>query len=276
MMKRPADHESFVYPSLPDKHFVGRSFSQAASRYDGVARLQRSVGERLLACLPRLASSPATIIDAGCGTGHFSARLLEVFPDARLMVLDLAEGMLRQAQARVSVAERCWLVRGDVESLPLADGSVDLVFSNLALQWCLDLPGVFAGFRRILRPGGIVLFSSFGAQTLCELRAAWGQVDTYSHVNAFCPMRTVKDALHTAGFGECFVESCVRRLHYPSVDGLMRELKALGAHNVTANRPRHLTAKGTLRKLIAAYEAQMPDGRIRASFEVVQGYARRG
>ena len=274
MLKRPADVKSSMYQSMPDKRLVGRSFSQAAPRYDGVAELQRRVGEQMLAGVPRFAPSPRTIVDVGAGTGYFAAGLLKAFPDSRLIALDLAEGMLRQVRARA--AERCWLVCGDAESLPLADESADLVFSNLALQWCLDLPEVFAEFRRILRPGGVALFSSFGAQTLCELRMAWRRVDAYSHVNAFYPAQTVEETLHAAGFAECSVESSVSRFYYPGVDALMRELKALGAHNVTFNRPRHLLGKGTLRKLIAAYQELMPDGQIMASFEVIQAYARRG
>lgn len=273
-MKRPADVRTSAYQSVPDKHLVRRSFSQAAPRYDGVAELQRRVGEQLLADFSGSAPAPGAIVDVGAGTGHFAARLLKVFPESRVIALDLAEGMLRQVRTRMS--ERCWLVCGDAESLPLADESVDLVFSNLALQWCSDLLGVFAAFRRILRPEGVALFSTFGAQTLCELRAAWGRVDAYSHVNAFHPARSVEEALYAAGFEECSVESSIIRLHYPGVEALMRELKALGAHNVTVNRPRHLTGKGALRKLIAAYQELMPDGRTAATFEVIQAYARRG
>ena len=276
MMKRPVDQAYPVNESLPDKRLVGRSFSRAAPRYDQVAELQRRVGEELLADLLGSSLRPRTIVDVGAGTGHFAARLLERFPDARLIALDLAEGMLRQIRARPNVKERGWLVCGDAESLPLADRSADVVFSNLALQWCLDLSAAFAEFRRILRPGGIVLFSSFGAETLCELRQAWRQVDGYSHVNAFCPKETVKEALIRAGFDQTTVRGSTVALAYPNVDALMRELKALGAHNVTVNRPRHLMGKEAMRKMLAAYEDLMPDGRIRASFEFIRGYALRG
>lgn len=275
-MRRAVDLARPALDARPDKRLVGSSFGRAAPGYDGVAELQRQVGEDLLAKALAQPGSPGTIVDVGCGTGHCADRLLQVYPQARLIALDLSEGMLRQTRGRPDLEGRGWLVCGDAESLPLAAQTVDLVFSNLALQWCLDLPAVFAGFKRILRPGGVVLFSSFGADTLCELREAWRQVDDYSHVNEFAPKKTVETTLGAAGFDEFAVRSSLRRLDYPSVDALMRELKGLGAHNVTVNRPRHLTGKGAVRKMIAAYEALMPEGRIRGGFEIVNGYARKG
>lgn len=274
-MTHSTDVATGVHSASPDKRLVGRSFSQAASRYDRVAQLQRNVGESLLCELLERSAAPATIVDVGAGTGYFTARLLDVFPDSRLIALDLAEGMLRQIQARPNLAARSWLVRGDAESLPFAEQGVDVVFSNLALQWCPDLSTVFAEFRRVLRPGGIALFSSFGAQTLAELRQAWQQVDGYSHVNSFSSKEKLELALRAADFDEPTLWASTVVLEYPSVDTLMRELKDLGAHNVTANRPRHLTGKGTLRKMIAAYEAVMGGDPIRASFEILFGYARR-
>lgn len=263
-----------AHASLPDKRLVGRSFSQAATSYDGVAGLQRKVGEELLRQLLTHSTAPATIADVGAGTGHFTHRLLEVFPGSRLIALDLAEGMLRQVRARPNLMERSWLIRGDAESLPFANQSVDVVFSNLALQWCLDPAAVFAEFRRVLRPGGVALFSSFGAQTLTELRQAWQQVDRYSHVNAFHAREELEQALHRTDSGETALWGSTVVLEYRSVEMLMRELKDLGAHNVTANRPRHLTGKGRLRKMIAAYQALMRDGQIKASFEILSGYLR--
>jgi malonyl-CoA O-methyltransferase len=146
---------------------------------------------------------------------------------------------------------------------------VDLVFSNLALQWCADLPAVLAGFRRVLRPGGRVLFSTFGEATLCELRAAWACADGYSHVNAFVSRASVEAALAVADFGDCRVGGEGKVVSYPGVAALLRELKALGAHNVTRNRPRHLTGKGVFRKMLAAYAGAAADARIDASFEIV-------
>lgn len=259
--------------ALPEKRWVGRSFSRAAPGYDKVAALQRQVGEQLLARLQGLPSAPKTILDVGAGTGYCTARLAEIFPGADLIALDIAEGMLRTLAGRPVLAE-ARRICGDAECLPLQGQSMDLVFSNVALQWCADLPAALAEFRRVLRPGGRMLFSSFGAATLCELRDAWAQADAYSHVNAFASRESVEAALAGSGCGGFEVHGEQRVLSYPSVDALLRELKRLGAHNVTANRARHLTGKGVFRKMLEAYAASMADGRVKASFEIIYGYGK--
>lgn len=253
----------------PDKRWIRRSFGAAAQSYDGVAALQRAIGERLLAYPLEIA--PMVVLDVGTGTGYCAERLLEHYPETRLIALDIAEGMARMARQRVG--GKAEYLCGDAEYLPLADQSVELVVSNLAIQWCVNLAEVFREFRRVLKPGGMALFSTFGADTLRELRSAWAAVDHYSHVNEFADAATIVRALDDGGFAACGVTTETRVLSYPDVHALMRELKSLGAHNMTADRPRHLTGKNALRRMLAAYAAQSPDSTIRASFEVVYGYA---
>jgi malonyl-CoA O-methyltransferase len=257
--------------SRPDKRWVGRSFGSAAHGYDGVAGLQRAVGARLLSLRPDRLQPPGVIADIGAGTGYFAAGLMKRYPESRLIALDIAEGMLRVARDRFERPEACHCVCGDAEALPLADRSVDLIFSNLAIQWCANLAGVFHEFRRVLKPDGMALFSTFGAGTLSELRNAWAAVDAHSHVNVFADADAVAAALRGAGFGDAVLDTETRSLEYADVHGLMRELKGLGAHNVTAGRPRHLTGKKALQTMIEAYAIQMEDRGIRASFETIYG-----
>lgn len=258
----------------PDKRLVGRSFSAAAERYDGLADLQRTVGERLLSRLSRLSLSPDRIVDVGSGTGYLATRLMDLYPAADLVALDIAEGMLRFARSRYSELGAGRLVCGDAEALPFRDGSIDLVFSNVAIQWCSGFESVFREMARVLKPGGIVLFSTFGPTTLRELRSAWASVDDYSHVNPFGDSTALTSALRKAGFQEFDVGGEINRLEYNSVYDLMRELKGLGAHNVTIDRARHLTGKGALQRMVAAYESQSAGDGIKATFEAIYGYAR--
>lgn len=262
-----------VSAAPPDKRRVARSFGAAADRYDGVAGLQRSAGETLLGFGEPRPGEPNTILDVGAGTGFPASRLRRRHPEAELVLLDLAEGMLRKARERLAGDGACRFLCADAEALPLPDRSVDLVFSNLALQWCGDLGAAFGEFRRVLRPGGTLLFSTFGPATLGELRAAWAAVDAYTHVNDFLGANDVSALLERAGFAGGEVRAEMRRVAYPDVWTLMRELKDLGARNLTSGRPRHLTGKRKVRDMIAAYEAQMSEGRIRAGFEVVYGRA---
>ena len=182
--------------------------------------------------------------------------------------------MLRVAREHWGQFSLAWMVCADAESLPLADQSVDLVFSNLAIQWCSDLRAVFREFRRILKPGGQVLFSTFGSNTLIELQRAWAVADQYSHVLSFGDVASVKRDVKDAGFSTFELELECQHISYADVYHLMRELKGLGAHNVTTGRPRHLVGKGTFKTMMAAYQHQTKLGGIQASFEIIQGRLR--
>lgn len=258
--------------ALADKRLIAASFSRAAESYDGVAALQREVGLDLLQDVLRKQVSPNTVLDLGCGTGHFCNHLARNFRNAHLLGLDLSLGMLRKTRENSGLSR---LICADANALPLRDESVDLIFSNLALQWCDDLPAVFKGLKRVLKPQGYFFFSSFGPETLSELRAAWKKVDDYAHVNAFQSVDFHIESLIQAGFSEFIVSSGVKTLCYPSVDALMHELKRLGAHNVNLNRPKSLMGKAAMQKMREAYADAMVDGNIRAGFEMVVGYARR-
>lgn len=262
------------FGSRPDKRLIGRSFGAAAARYDGLADLQRTVGEKLLVRLEGMNLVPERITDVGSGTGYLGTRLIELYPKADLLALDIAEGMLRFARSRYGDSGAGRFVCGDAEAMPFRDRSIDLVFSNLTIQWCSGLNAVFREIGRVLKPGGVALFSTFGAETLKELRSAWASVDDYSHVNLFGGSSAVVSALREAGFMEIDVGVEANRLEYASVYDLMRELKGLGAHNVTLGRPRHLTGKGALQRMVAAYERQSAGDGIAASFEIVYGFAR--
>jgi len=252
-----------------DRAALRRSFDHAAAGYDESAVLQAEVRQQLLARLDYVTLAPDVVLDVGCGTGHASRALAARYPSARIVALDLAEGMLRQARRHGSGL----LVCGDAMRLPLADASVDLVFSSLTLQWCTDLDGVFAEFRRVLRPHGLLNFTTFGPDTLFELRGAWGQADGLVHVSEFADMHDVGDGLVRAGLAEPVLDVERFTLTYPDVFGLMRDLKAIGAHNAAAQRPRGLTGRGRLLAMQAAYERHRREGVLPATYEVVFGQA---
>lgn len=255
---------------VPEKRWVGASFSSAAAGYDGVAALQREVGESLLARLRPLGLRPGRVLDLGAGTGYFTGPLVSAFPDACCLAVDIAEGMLRFLRAHRAPGGGIGLVVGDAEALPLADESVDLIFSNMAFQWCERLDAALAECRRVLRPGGRLAFSTFGEDTLGELRTAWRAVDGYSHVNAFATRHSVEQSLRAQGFSKVRVEAAIVGRGYPSVMALMKELKALGARNLTRNRPRHLLGRHTLERVAEAY-GRLPGmaSGVTASFEVL-------
>jgi malonyl-CoA O-methyltransferase len=260
-------------PYALDRGRVRASFDAAADEYDAVAVLQAEVRRRLLERLELFRIAPQRILDAGCGTGHASRALLKHYRGAELIALDLAPGMLRAARRQRPWWRRLDPVCGDAAAVPLADGSVDLVFSNLMLQWCDAPDRVFAEFRRVLRPGGLLLFTSFGPDTLKELRAAWRAADGHTHVSRFIDMHDLGDALVRAGLVEPVMDMEHLTLTYPDVRRLMRDLKAMGARNATAGRSRGLTGRRRLAAVEAYYETLRVAGSLPATWEIVYGHA---
>lgn len=260
-----------------DKKRVSAHFNAAAKSYDSVAVLQREVATRLADRLDLIKLAPSGILDAGSGTGFCTGLLATRYPKARVIALDIAHGMVLAARSKLSWWNRLrghqQHICGDIESLPLADASVDLVFSSLAIQWCQDLDAALREIRRVLRPGGLVMFATLGPDTLRELRLSWAAADARTHVNLFMDMHDVGDGLMRAGFADPVMDAEHLTLTYPDVGLLMRDLKSLGSRNATLGRARGLTGKGRLAAMTLAYERYRRDGQLPATYEIAYGHA---
>jgi malonyl-CoA O-methyltransferase len=251
-------------PYQLDKNRIAESFSRAATTYDGAAQLQREIGEQLWVMVPEC--TPKRVLDLGCGTGVYSQWLQQKFPQAQVISLDIAMGMLQEAR---SSGRARFSVCGDAESLPLQAGSVEVIFSNLAIQWCQQPEHLFAEIYRVLAPGGVCLLSTFVPGTLRELEIAWQQVDSAVHTNRFFSADELCSAASAQGFENIsrFNETCTR--YYGSVSGLMRELKAVGARNLNAGRRSGLMGKRKLIQLARAYEPLRQAGHLPGTYEVL-------
>ncbi|HZF26268.1 MAG TPA: malonyl-ACP O-methyltransferase BioC [Steroidobacteraceae bacterium] len=260
-------------PFALDRRQMRRGFERASRSYDRAAILQTEVRQRLLSRLEYVRLEPELIVDAGCGTGHAARELKRRFPRARVVALDIATGMLREATHQQGWRRRFERVCADAERMPLPDESVDLIFSNLMLQWC-DVPdGVLREVQRVLKPRGLLTFSTLGPDTLMELRAAWAAVDERPHVSRFIDMHDLGDALVRARLAEPVLDVERFTLTYDTAIALMRDLKAIGAQNATAGRPSGLTGRARFAAVTAAYERFRIAGRLPATYEVVLGHA---
>ncbi len=256
------------------KRAIAQSFSAAAASYDANAFLQQEVGKRLLERLDFMKLNPERIVDIGAGTGACTRALQKRYPKARVFGLDLAFGMAREAQRRRGWFAKEQYLCGDAEALPFASGSVDLVVSNLAFQWLSEPEIAFAEIQRVLKPNGLLLFASFGPDTLKELRAAWAAVDDRIHVNRFMDMHDVGDAMVRARLADPVMDMEQIVLTYKEVPALLRELKGIGAHNINAGRSHALTTPTQLKQMMAAYDGfRSGDGTVPATWEVVYGHA---
>lgn len=262
-------------PFEPDRRLLRRAFNRAAGHDDDAAFLLREVGGRLLERLDLLKLKPEAILDVGCGTGVITAQLLKKYCKARVIGVERAPAMVAKARKRAPWLRTLHGLCAEPEALPLADARFDLIFSNLALPWTVDLDRTLAEFRRLLKPGGALLFSTLGPDTLLELRRSWAAAgDGRNHVNAFLDMHDIGDALLRAGLAEPVMDVERLILTYKNVDGLGRDLGRLGARNVTLGRPRGLTGKGRWRAMRDAYEQYRSiHGLLPVSCEVVYGHA---
>lgn len=250
-----------------DKQQVRNSFANASSSYDAMAALQRKVGKDLLKNETNLTG---TVLDIGCGTGFLTGELLALSGHQQMIALDLALPMVQTTRAKYNSVNNLLYLCADAENLPLKNNSIDKVFSNVALQWCQDLLSVFNDVRRILKPEGSLVFSTFGEKTLHELKTAWSKVDDYSHVNNFYNATEILEFLTHAGYKNIQISEKVYTQEYESVMALMRELKGIGAHNVTAGRNHSMTGKNKMQAMINHYEASHINYKIPATFEIIK------
>ncbi len=263
-------------PLTLDKRCLRAAFERAAHTYDGVAVLQREIADRLLDRLNLMKSKPHAILDIGSGTGYCTRKLSERYRHARVLGIDIAQAMAVQARRRSSLWNRLAgkqaFVCGDGERLPVATDSADMIVSSATLQWC-NPEVVFAEARRVLRPGGLLMFTTFGPDTLHELRKSWSAVDDRPHVHGFLDMHDIGDMLVHAGFADPVMDVEHLTLTYGDVMEVIRDLKQLGAHNVSAARARGLTGKGKFEHFRRTYQSMSQEGRIPATYEVVYGHA---
>lgn len=255
-----------------DKKQVRRSFDKAAPQYHQAARLQQDTAEQLVSRLDYIQIEPKTILDIGCGTGFVSQRLKKRFPKAKMVSLDLSLAMLQQLKKNTDRwFSKSKVVCADAEQLPFAANSFDLVISNLTFQWCQNTQSLFAGIQQCLKEEGLLLFSSFGTDTLTELRQSWQGVDNKVHINHFEDMHEIGDVLINLGYHLPVMDAERITEYFPDVFRLMRALKIIGAHNVNSGRNKSLSGKQGFDSMKQNYEKLRNQKGLPLTWEIIYG-----
>ncbi len=262
-------------PPRLDKKAIKKSFNRSARGYDHAAVLQAEILNRLLDRLQYIKLEPRVILDLGCGTGQAISSLKKRYRKATILALDMADEMLNCARQQYSILDRKWLVNADMEQLPLCNQSIDLVFSNLALQWSNDLRQTLGELKRVGRGGGLLMFTTFGVNTLTELRDSFMQVDPAKpRVHQFMDMHDIGDMMVAAGLAEPVMDMESITMQYQSFTDLTADLKAIGATNAEITRSRGLMTAGKLKRLKEAYASiALHDNQYHATYEVIYGHA---
>jgi malonyl-CoA O-methyltransferase len=269
-----------VSPVL-DKQRIRRRFARAAPSYDAAAVVGREVGSRLLERLDLVRLTPTRVLDLGSGTGLAARALAQRYRDSRVLALDFCLAMLQQRRRgrRPTERLRSMLLRApiadvcaDLERLPLAPASIDLVVSNLVLHWSAAMEPSLAEVHRVLRRGGLFLFSTLGPDTLKELAAASADGHGRTPVHAFADMHDLGDLLVSSGFADPVMEMERLTATYARVDDLLRDLRATGSLSAKAGAAGLRTPRWRER-LRQRYETFRREGRLPATLEVVYGHA---
>jgi len=259
--------------SISKKH-IARSFNNAAKNYEKKAFFQAEVADRLLERLDLMSSDPLAVLDAGCSTGYCTRALKDRFPKAEVVGVDIAEEMIRQAKKSQRLFKKNDYQVADIEKLPFKSNTFDLVLSNLTFPWVENPEIALKELNRVLKPKGLLIFSTMGPDTLIELKQSWQQVDQNIHVNHFIDMHLIGDAVHKTGFANTVMDRDVITLTYKTMKGLLRELKAVGASNLNSTQAKGLLTPSKFKQLENAYEAtRWKNGQLPVTCEVIYGHA---
>jgi len=249
---------------------IRRRFDRAADRFHEADFVHGVTREGLLERMRPMTVDAATVIDLGSATGSAIPQLQKRFRGARVIAVDFSAAMLRVVRRGRTLLSRRYAVQADARSLPFADASIDVIFSNLMRPWIDSPDTVFAEVARVLRKDGIFAFASLGPDSLLEIRHAWQAVDADEHVNRFPDMHDIGDGLVRSGLRDPVLDVDRLSVSYRDARALFRDLTAAGARNSLSNRQRGLTGRGRFRRFTDTLFASGEDRAL--TLELVYGH----
>ena len=251
---------------IDEKNKIRQCFNKAAHSYDAAALLQKEVVQQLLNTVFSMSLKPQNIIDIGSGTGYFTRMLAQHYSSSHIIGLDFAHSMT--ALAKKSALSNEQYLCADFEAIPLQDNTMDLIVSNLAIQWALNFPSVLREWHRILKPNATLIFSTFGKNTLNELRHSWSQIDEEKHVNSFLSLSTMKAQIERV-FSFCEIKTEYKTIYFNDVFEIMRNLKNIGASHVINRSKNPFKRRDVFALLEQNYQSFAVNNRLPTTYELV-------
>jgi malonyl-CoA O-methyltransferase len=279
-------------PAKPPKLSAPIDLDRVRAMFSDPARvaeadfLRREIASRMHERLQLVKVNPLRVLDAGCGTGPDLPTLQKSYPAAQILGVDTSPAMIAAARGQAAKSGLSQLIGkllpaksgidylcADMADLPLARNNVDLVWSNLALHWHPQPDRVFGEWHRVLKVGGLLMFSCFGPDTLQELRTAFADVDLAPHTLPFVDMHDFGDQLVEAGFAEPVMDMEKITVTYDTAEKLLADARALGG-NPLQTRRKGLLGKQAYQRMLQGLEKQRrADGKLALTFEVIYGHA---
>lgn len=228
---------------------VDRRFQRAARHFREGDFVHRHTANGIVERLSPMQLDAARIVDLGSATGRDRSLLQGLFRKALVIGIDRSAAMLAEAQRHRPWFRRTRDVRADATMLPLQEGSIDLVYANLLLPWIDDHTAVFLEVTRVLRKGGLFVFSTLGPDSFRELRDAWGERLAAARVRQFPDMHDVGDRLMHCGLRDPVLDVEALKLEYRDTGSLFRDTRRAAAGNSLSHRQRTLTGKEAFRSM---------------------------
>ncbi len=261
-------------PKQFNKSELIANFNRCAREYDQFAEIQHEINRRLLEHLDLMRLQPSVILELGTATGYGIKLLKQRYRDATVIGVDFAEQMLLMQRKQAGWFKKPVLVNADIANLPFLPQSVDLIVINLTLAWCDDLKQIFPQIRRLLKPEGVLLFATFGPDTLREIRQSWQDINTSLHVHEFIDMHDIGDLLVQAKFLDPVMEMEFLTLHYDRLENLWRDLQKTGMRNLRQDRSQGLLGKEKFRQFLRQYQTlKKTEDFFPVTLEIIYGHA---
>jgi len=258
-----------------DKEYKRKVFNRNAKTYDEYSSLQNKISDNLFKKFELIEVIPSLILDLGCGTGRNGRILKEKYPNMKLINYDFSINMLQEAKKNQKkvLGKKSEFICGDIEELSFSENIFDVIWSTSSLQWCNNISDTFMKAKSILKPGGLFIFSTFGPNTLFELKNVTKKITNYQKTNNFLDVRSIKDKLIKEGFSNPVIDSEEFCLTYKNINKLFLDLRKIGATSGFKSKKNGLSGKLFLKLISDGYKEYSYDGIYPATYEVVYGYA---